>query len=350
MSYIGAETPEVAYGKLDSSNNLSDLISLPKSRANLLVDNLPGFRNKIINGDFDIWQRGTSQTSSGYGSDDRWMNLNIGTTKTASRQSFTLGHTEVPNNPSYFSRTVVASVAGSGNYAVKSQAIEGVHFLANKTVTVTFYAKADTNRNIALEFYQSFGSGGSPSTSVSIPLGLVSLTSSWKRYSILVTLPSISGKILGSDSNHTLILNFWFDAGSTLASRASNLGQQSGTFDLSHVSVVEGDAQYETDPFSKRHLGDEIRLCYRYYTKSLNAVTWQGDTISGATYTTMLYFPVTMRTAPTLGLTIISVNSFPSSTPTTDDLNADRCRVYLTANATNQSGFYQFQFTADAEL
>src|SRR5574338_1498024 len=73
------------------------------------------FRNKIMNGNFDIWQRGTSQTSAGYGSADRWAFNNTGSTKTTSRQTFALGQTDVPNNPTYFSRTVVSSVAGAGN-------------------------------------------------------------------------------------------------------------------------------------------------------------------------------------------------------------------------------------------
>ncbi|QIG72888.1 putative phage tail fiber protein [Rhizobium phage RHph_Y65] len=349
MSYIGAETPEVAYGKLDSSNNLSDLVSLPKSRANLQVDNLAGYRNKIINGNFDIWFRATSQSSSGYGSDDRWNNLNVGSTKVASRQSFTLGHTDVPGNPSYFSRTVVTSVTGAGNYAIKSQSIEGVHYLANKTVTITFYAKADTNRNIALEFYQNFGSGGSPSTAVSIPLGLVSITSSWKKYSMVVSLPSISGKTLGSDGNHALTLNFWFDAGSSFVTRSSSLGQQSGTFDISRVSVVEGDAQFESDPFSPRHISQEIMLCQRYYVNSLYNITWQGDVSSGSAYTQMVYLPVNMRTTPTVSATITNVNNFPSSV-LVDDQNPRHFRVYQTANATSSSGYYQFNYTADAEL
>ena len=69
------------------------------------------FRNKLINGNFEIWQRATSQTSAGYGSADRWDNTHIGSTKTASRQSFTNGQTDVPGNPKYFHRTVVTSLS-----------------------------------------------------------------------------------------------------------------------------------------------------------------------------------------------------------------------------------------------
>ena len=47
--------------------------------------------NALINGGFDLWQRATSQTASGYGSDDRWNNGNVGTTIVHSRQTFTLG-------------------------------------------------------------------------------------------------------------------------------------------------------------------------------------------------------------------------------------------------------------------
>jgi hypothetical protein len=73
-------------------------------------------KNAIINGNFDIWQRNTTQTLIGYGSDDRWSNDNVGTTKTHSRQAFTLGQTDVPGEPRYYSRTTVVSVAGAGNY------------------------------------------------------------------------------------------------------------------------------------------------------------------------------------------------------------------------------------------
>jgi hypothetical protein len=210
------------------------------------------FRNKIINGGFDIWQRGTSQTSSGYGSDDRWSNSNSGTTKTHSRQAFDVGQTAVPGNPTYYSRTVVSSVAGAGNYAVKLQNVENVATLSGQTATLSFWAKADTAKNVAIEFRQEFGSGGSPSSPTSFSVSTVSLTTSWQRYSVMVNVPSISGKILGTNNDHSLAIWFWFDAGSNWNARTNSLGQQSGTFDIAQVQLEAGSS---ATPFEQRPVG-----------------------------------------------------------------------------------------------
>ena len=192
-------------------------------------------KNWIINGMFDVWQRSTSQTTSGYGSDDRFNNINFGSTKTHSQQAFTVGQTAVPNNPKYFSRTVVSSVAGVGNYASKAQRIEDVVKLAGKTITFSFWAKADANKNMAIEFVQNFGSGGSASV-VGIGVQKFALTSSWQKFTKTITLPSVSGKTIGIDNY--LALSFWFDAGSDFNARTDSLGNQSGTFDIANVSIV----------------------------------------------------------------------------------------------------------------
>jgi hypothetical protein len=60
--------------------------------ANLNGGPLAGFRNRIINGNFDIWQRGTSFTGSEYGA-DRWINTRVGTTHTAHDKDLRLGQT-----------------------------------------------------------------------------------------------------------------------------------------------------------------------------------------------------------------------------------------------------------------
>ena len=260
------------------------------------------FRNKLINGNFDIWQRGTSQTSSGYGSDDRWANLNGGSTKTHSRQNFFRGQTLVPGNPKYFSRTVVSSVAGSANYVTKTQRIEGVGTFSGKKVTCSFWAKADASKNMAIEFAQNFGSGGSPSSRVEgIGAQKVALTLSWQKFEITVDIPSIAGSTLGTNvGTDWLEVTFWFDAGSNYNSRTDSLGQQSGTFDIAQVQLEEGST---ASAFGQRPIGLELSLCQRYFLKHDTSVSGQfimGGQPVGSTnlplYT--VYFPVTMRTAP----------------------------------------------------
>ena len=227
------------------------------------ASNLPIFRNRIINGNFDIWQRGTSQINSGYGSADRWISLHNGSTKTASQGVFTVGQTEVPGNPKYYLRHVVSSLAGAGNHCVITQRIEGVETLAGQTATLSFWAKADSNKNIATELFQYFGTGGSPSAFISsIGVTTHSLTTSWQKFTTTVAIPSISGKTIGSDGKDCLILHFWFDAGSDFNSRTNSLGQQSGTFDIAQVQLEEGPV---ATPFERRPIGTELRLCQRYY-------------------------------------------------------------------------------------
>lgn len=240
-----------------------------QARANAGVDAVAGFRNKLINGNFDFWQRDTSQTVSGYGSCDRWNNGNTGSTKTTSRQAFTVGQTDVPGGPTYYCRTAVTSVAGASNLVTQGQQIEGVQTLAGKTYTLTFWAKADAAKNIAVEAVQDFGTGGSPSAAVTgIGSQLVALTTAWQKKSVLITMPSVSGKTLGTNGNDKTAINFWFDAGSSFNARSANLGQQSGTFEIARVSLVEGDARAEADPFSPRHWQQELALCQRYFEKS----------------------------------------------------------------------------------
>lgn len=222
------------------------------------------FRNRIINGNFDIWQRGTS-LSAATGVRflaDRWKTQGAGSTCAPSRQSFTLGQTDVPGEPRYFHRVVVASSAGAGNLARLQQFLEGVRSLAGQTATVSFYAKADAAKNIAVEFSQSFGSGGSPSAFVSaIGVTTVGLGTTWAKYTVSVTVPSIAGKVIGTDDNDWLALSFWLDAGSDFNARTNSLGQQSGTFDIAQVQLEPGSI---ATTFEFRPIGVELGLCRRY--------------------------------------------------------------------------------------
>lgn len=277
----GNPADEIKYRR--SADNTS---WLPESK--LFVDMtgyspVTSFKNKLINGDFQIWQRAASQTTSGYGSDDRWSNTHVGSTKTHSRLALTALETQSLPGFTSMSRTVVTSVAGAGNHVFKSQAIEDVRLLAGRKVTVSFYAKADAAKNIAVEFTQGFGTGGSPSAAVTgIGAAKVMLSTTIARYSVTVDIPSVNGKTIGSDDNHSTSLHFWFDAGSTYNTRTASLGQQSGTFDIGGVQVELGDRVTNLD---LRPRAVEQMLCERYYEQMLGAglSTAGGTQLAGST-------------------------------------------------------------------
>ena len=86
---------------------------------------LAGFRNAVINGNFDFWQRGTYFTGIGYGA-DRFINSMAFSGCFMQRQLFAYGQTDVPGNPRYFCRMGVTSVVGASNYAILMHRIEDV--------------------------------------------------------------------------------------------------------------------------------------------------------------------------------------------------------------------------------
>ncbi|NBU34074.1 hypothetical protein EBS40_05600 [bacterium] len=318
---------------------------------NVTLQGAAAFKNKIINGNFDIWQRAVSHSTAGYGSDDRWNLTFVGSSATNSRQTFTLGQTDVPNNPQYFKRIVATSVAGSGNLVANQQRIEGVRTFSGQTVTLSFWAKADASKNMAVEFSQSFGTGGSPSSSITgIGVTTCSLTTSWKKFTITTTIPSISGKTLGTNNNDFIEIIFWFDAGSSFNSRTNSLGQQSGTFDIAQVQLEEGTI---STPFENRPVGIELQLCQRYYQQAVG----QGGTLariynngaSSGLVSLNVFFKQTMR-------------SIPSSISGVYDINDGTGQNFSSAGNPNQDSFVltvtipsgQFldlqSYTASAEL
>ena len=263
---------------------------------------LSGFRNAIINGNFDIWQRGTSHSSNGIGSADRWRLSLSTTTGSLTRTTFTLGQTDVPGEPTYFAKVVINSVAGASNFGNLQQYIEDVRTFAGQQVTISFWAKADATRSMSVDFAQNFGTGGSPSASVTgIGATKVTLTTSWQKITVTANIPSIAGKTLGSDGNSFMTQRLWFDAGSSFNSATDSLGQQSGTFDIAQVQVEAGPV---ATPFERRPIGTELALCQRYYFKASGLLT-RGFNYSSVTNDVFVSYqlPVTMRAAPTLSVT-----------------------------------------------
>ena len=220
-------------------------------------------RNKIINGNFDIWQRGTSFTASGY-TCDRWrLDTFGGAGTTLTRQAFTLGQTDVPDNPEYYLRAVTTTDSSADAGTILSQRIEDVKTFAGQTITVSFYAKADAVKNINIELRQDFGSGGSPSSQIAATTPQkFALSTTWTKYTKTFSIASISGKTIGTSRGDYLRLAFWLDAGSDYDSRTNTLGNQAGTFEFAQVQVEKGSSASVFE--EKTKTATELD-CFRYY-------------------------------------------------------------------------------------
>lgn len=268
---------------LSRASNLSDLANLTTARSNLgvystgavdsaiaaaqatatasgattgaLLDN-GGYKNRIFNPRFDIWQRGSSVNVSATNTytADRWSVNFDGTAGTlnVSRQAFTLGQTAVPNNPNYFLR-MNQSVAGTGRtFTNICNRIESVASLAGQQITISFWAKADAARTMDVGILQNFGTGGSPSSSVFTAFNSsVALTTSWTKYTVTGTLPSVSGKTLGSNNDDYCQINFGFAALGAIA-----------IYDFADVQVEIG---ANATAMELRPQWIELMNCRRYY-------------------------------------------------------------------------------------
>ena len=245
-----------------------------------------GRKNYIINGNFDIWQRGTSLTGGGALNflADRWQFEGSGAIYNLSQGTFTAGQTDVPNNPKYYLDITVTS---ADDLSRLEQNIEDVYTLAGETVTVSFWAKytttAPTNFNVYL--VQKFGSGGSADVSTTVLSGQT-LTTSWQKFTGTVTLPSISGKTVGT--------------GSSLMFRGP-WNSNNETYDIQVAQVQVEKGSVATD-FEVRHIGEELHLCQRYYHQSVDGIAYNdGGAYFGTTTAKVWYeYPVEMRVNPTI--------------------------------------------------
>lgn len=207
-----------------------------------LANNNAAGKNAIINGDFGIWQRGTSftlATSTTYIA-DRWRSYRDGSgaTLTASQQTFTPA-TVSGYEGTYFLRFAQTVAGSGGSYNVFTQPIEDVRTYAGQTITLSFWAKADSSRSLATNVIQNFGSGGSSAVYTSGTT--MSLTTSWQRFTTTVANPSISGKTIGTGSyldirldmpvNTTFTIDIWgvqLEAGSVATAFQTATGTKQG--------------------------------------------------------------------------------------------------------------------------
>ncbi|MGD2132732.1 MAG: DUF2793 domain-containing protein, partial [Maricaulaceae bacterium] len=200
-----------------------------------------GFKNAVINGGFDVAQRGTSftgETSGGYHL-DRWRANAAGGTYDVTRQAFTLGQTDVPGEPAYY---MDFEVTGASADVGPETRIEDVRTFAGGQATLSFYARSSSvPGDFKADLIQSFGSGGSAGVTVTSPT--FTLTSSWQRFTWTADLGSLSGKTIG--------------AGSYLGLRLRNADNETWQADIACVQLEAG---RDATAFERRPLGVEEGL------------------------------------------------------------------------------------------
>ena len=321
----------------------------------------PANRNKIINGQFDIWQRETSFSPlNDIYTADRWITVNQSSgfgaiTWNVNRVSFSFGQILVPEQPEFYLNYQGFTVGGTGNEAFNiHQRLEGSETLAGKTVTVSFYAMGNPNGTVHLNIAQGFENPAvGPEPPVEQQSVAINLTNTFQRFVVQFNLPPVTGKV--TSGVHSLRLRWWTQTGPNYAAIAPTVGPfinngnpftYSGVMSLANVQLEEGTLATQ---FDKKLPGDELIRCQRYFNKNQNLDTVP-STVAG---------PGTMRVDP-----ISAFGLFPLQFPT-------RMRAAATVtifNAGVGSGFiatfigeagFQLQFTgccgrwnytADAEI
>lgn len=256
------------------------------------TNNFYAGKNKITNGNFGIWQRGTTiNMTSGVTAfyADRFQGRGDAPSGTpvVTRQTFTPGTAPVSGyEGQYFLRYTTG-----GNVTMSiGQTIEDVRTLAGQTITVSFWAKSSTAKTFTILVRQAFGTGGSGDVDQSFNY---TTTTSWQRFTQTLTLGSLSGKTIGTNS-YLLLQPLSYSA-------------QTGNFDYD-IWGVQVEAGSVATPFSLAGGGDlqnELAMCQRFFQTITPVTSFQDVLVGSASDSTAYYrysyvFPVQMRVAPTL--------------------------------------------------
>jgi len=275
-------------------------------------------RNLIINGAMQVAQRGTSNTTSGYGSVDRFHVQVGGGTVTQTQTAITTG---APYNEGFrniLRLTNTTAAAGSaGDFRNPFQYIEaqnlansGWNYTSSSSyVTLSFWVRS----SVAQEFYGYLRTFDGTEQRYSFSLGSLS-ADTWTK--ITKVIPGNSNITIDNDNGHGLQVNispFWgtdftdsgvsvdtwgaFTSGTRTPDYTNTWGFTNGaTFDITGVQLEVGS---KSTPFEHRSYSDELQRCQRYYYKTENVIFAYGySTSPGSRALGEVIFSPPMRDTP----------------------------------------------------
>jgi hypothetical protein len=287
----------MAYDKFAAVDS-STLLFPPSVR-----ENLAGVSpNVIINGGFDIWQRGTSFSYSSptvtYTA-DRWNITNAGGSGTA---GFTISQQSVVGNAAgtqyalRFQRNASNTATTFGYMAYNVETKDSLQF-ANKSVTLSFYARAGANyspTSSVLNFRIAYGTGTDQSMNSTGYTGQVNsdttatLTTSWQRFTLTASIGSSATQVG---------VQLW-----------SQFTGTAGAADYYEITGVQVEAGAVATPFRRNanSLQGELAACQRYYVRYAPTGAYQpvsfGFQASTTVAISVIHVPVEMRIVPTVAV------------------------------------------------
>lgn len=291
-----------------TSNVAGNRISVSSAAGDVTVSHssLYATPNVIINGDSQIWLYGTtnsgsvSQSLSGLADTyfaDRWIG-NTGTSgaATVAQTAFTIGQTSVPNEPRFY--TDWNQTAGGTGTIQLAQKILGVNTFAGQTATVSVYlALSSGSISITPQITQNFGSTGSPSTAVVTTNGAWTVNSStFTRFTSTFTVPSITGKTLGTTANTSFLeLQLLFPASTTFHAQIADV-----QFELGSAATS----------YQRRGYFAELLDCQQFHWRGYSTSTFgaygNGYAASATGANLLISFPRVMRAVPTMSSSTVS--------------------------------------------
>ena len=253
-------------------------------------ENIAG-KNFVINGGMDIWQRGTSfSTSSGnIYTADRFCFTSGGNAATVSQVTSGLTGFQYAHRVQRNSGTS----GTAGMYLAESLETKNSIPMAGQTVTWSFWARAGANYSQSgstLYVQLVTGTGTDQNVLVSYtgqasPINtVVGITTSWQKFTFTTPIASTV----------TEIAPLWAQIPTGTA----------GANDYFDITGVQLEIAPQATPFSRAggSIGGELALCQRYYYRQTPSAPYGaygiGSAISTTTGEIAFNLPVTMRTAP----------------------------------------------------
>ena len=256
----------------------------PQEQFNLIN---AGRKNFIINGDMQVAQRGTSFTNPNatYTLDRFQARAGTSGALTVTQEDMPLGQTDIPGIKNFM--RLDQTTARTGAYSFLWQKVEDIKNFDNATLTFSFYAKCDVEKEFEIVLYNLHGSGGSSDTVIDTVYFYPN--DDWQRFEFEIEMPSLSGQTIGSGSS--VLIEF----------RDESLG--TWTLDITGVQLERGRV---ATPFEHRSYGEELDLCQRYFIRVPFTIA-DGTRVSGGTgrmntttnASVQYYFKKPMRAIPT---------------------------------------------------